>query len=73
MHVRDAEVCIDESPDGAMCEHTLTRAPRDMDQKTWEMERYGSLCTRPDGYAALKEAIETMCALPAVHCVYDQK
>lgn len=72
VHIDDIEFCGDMGPDGATCFHTLTDQPRDLTKEAWDSERFGQFCTKSEGFASLKKALEQLCHV-SKDCDYKSK
>lgn len=55
------EVCADLGSRGAVCEHTLSDAPREIPLAAWNVERIGRLSVTAKDFASIKATIQKLC------------
>lgn len=72
VQIKDQEWCGDMGAKGAYCFHTLNPAERAIDKEHWDAERFGQICTGPQGVADIKAAIEKLCGETG-DCVYEKQ
>ena len=59
--IKDTEWCGDLGEYGATCITMLSNKVRELDKVSWDEERFGMICGKPEAFANLKEVIQKLC------------
>lgn len=69
--IQDNEWCGDIGNYGATCSTMLSNKVRELDKVSWDEERFGMICGKPEAFADLKQAIQKLC-YKNKKCQYEQ-